>query len=251
MARHHLSLCPKKPTYPFCLSASPCFAGIATEANAFPTLESLGRDRDLNIENFKIFCEKLLSVAVGRRKFKEGRCTKRISKFCSISNEAFIIVSVENSYDRWKWEWTNQQAAGAADGPTMPPKKYTQNPSASKKYRGWTAEGIARYNELITEVKLDRKDKDRKNLEEQYLANAMTARNLDGGSRKRKVDWMDDPNEANLALKIEYDSDTEEEDSDDDDDSEEREGGGDLFLPPTAPRTTRQLTTEATQTAEM
>ena len=221
-------------------------------------MESLGRDRDLNIENFKIFCENLLSVAVGRRKFKEGQCTKRISKFCTISNEAFIIISVENSYDRWKWEWTKKQAAGAAHG-HMPPKKYTQNPSAAKKYRGWSAEGIARYFQLIKEVKLARKDKDRKSLEEQYLANAMTARNA-GGGRKRKVDVMEDPNEDNLVLRVEHDSDTEEEDSDDEDDSEERERGGGmptrqqqqqrgrdahsqgLFLPGREPPTTYQLT---------
>ena len=231
----------------------------------FPTLESLGRDRDLNIENFKIFCENLLSVAVGRRKFKEGQCTKRISKFCSISNEAFVVISVENSYERWKWEWTNQQAAGAAPGP-MPTKKYTQNPSAAKKYRGWSAEGIKQYFQLITEVKLARKDKDRKSLERQYLANAMTARNA-SGCRKRKVDVMDDPNEDNLVLRVEHDSDTEEEDSDDDDDAEEREGGGgsmptrqqqqggrdarSLSQPQHAPPTTEELTAVATQTARM
>ena len=50
------------------------------------------------MENFKNFVEKLLCVVSGKKLFKKVKSRKTVSKICTISDEAFLLVVLENSY---------------------------------------------------------------------------------------------------------------------------------------------------------
>ena len=96
---------------------------------------------------------------------------------CSISDEAFALLLIENSYDRWmdifKTHGGNagRRAPGAYSEKQWVsdvPPKYTHGgiiykeaavrERAAKDVKGWSNEGIRRYNALFHEVKKDRKE---------------------------------------------------------------------------------------------
>lgn len=179
---------------------------MANEAKAFPSMESLYQNRDANIKNFTLFADNLLKVAVGVLKFKDEVTTMKISNFCSTSNEAFVLLSIENSYDQWNWEWTH----GKKEGPGKPEKKYTSNAASSIRFGGWSREGKEWYNELQREVEKARKKKDRKDLEAEYLANQRCSGVGNGGGRKRKAGAIGGEEAWQMVI-IDTDDESEEE----------------------------------------
>ena len=62
----------------------------------------------------------------------------------TLSSEAYTLVYLQNSYDTWYAE--------ASEDETIPARMYTQNPQTSSKYGGWKENGIVRYNELQARV---------------------------------------------------------------------------------------------------
>lgn len=189
------------------------YTGMANEAMSFPTKDSLFHNRDATIENFRGFADNLLPAVVGRKKFKDGKSMERISKLCTISNEAFVLLSIENSYDAWKWRWTKDNGGMSTDN-EEPRKKYTDNPASSKKYEGWSREGIKRYNKIQDEVKATRKTQARKEIEKEYLAEEAMNRLAEGckGRRKRKIAAMDDADDIEIVVL--HNSDSEDDDGD-------------------------------------
>jgi hypothetical protein len=98
-----------------------------------------------NIEDFTLFCDTFLSNVVGRNTYNSKVGEARMSKIATVSDEAFALVCVENSIERWKDEVSNQTKTNKSK---WKPSKYTANPSEARKYGGWSLEGIRRFNEL-------------------------------------------------------------------------------------------------------
>ena len=197
--------------------------GWAEQRGEFPAMEELIEDRSANVVNFKNFAEKLLCIVAGKKKFKKERTIKTVSEICTGSDEAFLMVTLENSYKAWKAEFDKDE------NEKIPHKEFTNNPAASHKYGGWSAEGINRYNTYMEEVKREREKQERQDVEKEYLT-ALQEEQANGlaGGRKRK---MVDMNANKIIKPIVYhqilddgESNKEEEEEDDDDDDDDDDG---------------------------
>jgi hypothetical protein len=92
--------------------------------------------------------------------------SKKYESLCTISDEAFALLLLENSYNRWLDLFLNNK------GPVMQrrgvrfqsdvPILYTRGGikydkmDMTKSVKGWSEEGIARFNALFDQVIADR-----------------------------------------------------------------------------------------------
>jgi hypothetical protein len=127
---------------------------------------------EVNYPVYRDFCSFFVCGVVGIRRFDKNKCHKPYTEYTSISDEAFTVLTLENNWSRWSsmaesdnWkesdvpsEWTtstdkrklNQQ------GKENDEEEETNKPQA-RRYRGWSAKGIARYNQLFNEIETERK----------------------------------------------------------------------------------------------
>ena len=47
------------------------------------------------------FVNYFISAVIGKTKYKRNSCTNLLSKYASVSDEAFAILSLENIFDTW------------------------------------------------------------------------------------------------------------------------------------------------------
>jgi len=81
--------------------------------------------------------EQLMPRQVGTKNWLETTCVTKLSDtIATPADEAFIILCTLNMYD--KWNGTTNDTGG----------KYTKN-GTNRKGGGWSADGIAKYNELF------------------------------------------------------------------------------------------------------
>jgi hypothetical protein len=110
---------------------------------------------------------------VGIRHFDRNKCHLAYSKYVSISDEAFTVLTLENNWamwnsmgtkDNWKEldvpsEWTTskdrQKLQNNHDNLVDDSDDGDDNPQAMR-YCGWTAKGIQRYNQIFHKVKAER-----------------------------------------------------------------------------------------------
>lgn len=116
-----------------------------------------------------VFFEYFLPGVVGRKKYKNVVAFKIVSKIATISDEAFAILLLENSWNKWE----DELAKRTKDPSKLTPTKWTSSKTQGKRYCGWHKEGILRFNELCNAVKNDRiKDMQKplaERVEHQYL----------------------------------------------------------------------------------
>ena len=120
---------------------------------------------------YRWFCENILWEVVGNRQFTKICEYEPITKFITISDEAFALVCFKNYYEAIKdkvlqsLKDNNSQTQNELEKDDIP-TLYTKAGAVSKKksstacykYSGWTYEGIEEYNKLFDQVKLDRKN---------------------------------------------------------------------------------------------
>lgn len=129
-----------------------------------------------NEEAFETFVTNFLKPAYST-KWKAKRCEKTIKKIADIatvSDEAFVMLTLENNWERWidinnkaknNYAPTTRGKATQFDSDVMPiytyiNKKRTNDAGDNDvhlNWRGWNNEGILRFNQLCSEVKEDRK----------------------------------------------------------------------------------------------
>ncbi len=153
---------------------------------------------------FAIFCNSFISCLVGKITYRGAVSAARIAEYVSISNEAYALVYLENSYDRWEAE-----AVGALK---LPDKKWTRDPQAATLYKGWSQDGILRYNELSKSVRDMRKQPDTKKFEGDFRDQMKEGFLQKGKKKPEKI-----VEESLEPLIMESSS---EEESDDDDESD-------------------------------
>ena len=116
-------------------------------------------------KRFNLFCDtfgsKLVKREVWKYKFLETKdCA--ISDCISITDEAFAIFTIERNWNIWEREVDHKEKIKARSG------KYT-SPNTNVKYKGWTEEGMDRFENLCKNVCLVRKkSKERKMMEQIY-----------------------------------------------------------------------------------
>jgi hypothetical protein len=97
------------------------------------------------VKCFQWFCENYLNTVMGRTIYNKSKDKCVVSKMSTASDEALVILCIENSHARWMWE---SLAPEDRDGTEKPKAMYTDSSNKAYKYGGWTEQGIDRYNEL-------------------------------------------------------------------------------------------------------
>jgi hypothetical protein len=97
-----------------------------------------------NNRAFTFIVEHLAGVVIGHRCWKLNRCYTPLSEAMTISDEAFMLLVLENNCELWKDAVSNSVGCG----------KYTEN-ARNRKFCGWSDEGIKRFNKLIKEVRVN------------------------------------------------------------------------------------------------
>ena len=138
---------------------------------------------------------------------------------CTVSDEAFALLLLENNYDRWVDLYRFQQGdvAPARRGQKRQKMesdvhtKYTKGGIVYDKSektnapKGWSPAGIRRFNELFDKVKKDRKSN--KTFITMWLAVRRASRMMATNTKKRK--WPHQPARIQLVDVEEEDSDNE------------------------------------------
>jgi hypothetical protein len=101
--------------------------------------------RNNNNTTFTFFVEYMAGAVIGQRKWKTTRCYARLSKHMTVSDEAFMLLVLENQYELWINSDSNKVGRG----------KYTEH-GPNRKFCGWTNEGMRRFNELLEDVRGNR-----------------------------------------------------------------------------------------------
>ena len=110
-----------------------------------------------------------VSAVVGKTEFKKNCCNSLLSNYASVSDEAFAIFSLENNYDTWMdMGLTNNTKTSNV------PQKYTNggksqgNVATSQHNKGWSDEGLRRFNELFELVEKNRVSPNAHAFEEEF-----------------------------------------------------------------------------------
>jgi hypothetical protein len=116
---------------------------------------------------FTFLVEHLLGHVIGKRDWDIKKCFRTVSEYVSISDEAYTLLLCENVYEKW----IKIKPTQAGTVRNIVRGKYTdqENGASNEKFKGWTAEGIQRYNQLYQNVKQNRLEKWAKDVEKDAL----------------------------------------------------------------------------------
>ena len=106
---------------------------------------------------YKAILDKTLQCIVSAHKYKKNRLTTLLSEWFTFTDEAFLLVCLESYRRKWTYEYTEEFGTPeekAALPPEAPGPLYTGRLQGTK--RGWTNDGIQRFNELMLKVARDR-----------------------------------------------------------------------------------------------
>jgi hypothetical protein len=126
-----------------------------------------GDDNSDSLDAYCYFCYNFGPVLVGSSKWKLIMTQNTtFSKQASSSDIAFGLVALQNSVPRWDWEYgkSSDEIKALEEGKdpgVVKPLYTTGRGRFAKKDRGWSEEGIDRYNELLGLVKQGRINDDR------------------------------------------------------------------------------------------
>jgi hypothetical protein len=183
-----------------------------------------------NFPVYKDFCSFFVSGVVGIRHFDRNKCIQPLSKYVTSSDEAFAVLTLENNWSRWSsmartksWKdsevpsaWTTSidKRKSKDDQEEDESGDEAETPQA-RRYRGWTAKGILRYNQLHADVMVKRELKEFKDFEKYCLEEFQAeAERLGKNINKRKRREPDRPLPMathNLWDDVNLDEDTEQE----------------------------------------
>ena len=158
---------------------------------------------DRQEQAFTFLVEHLLGHVIGKREWDMQKCFHMVSDRVSISDEAYTLLLLENVYE--KWLKLKPQQPGEKQ--TIVKGRYTdpEKGASNEKYKGWTVDGIERYNELYTSVESNRNKKWAKAVEKKAkdefqgrYKGKLIGTQIRRKKRRQKVDWdLDNDDEAN------------------------------------------------------
>jgi hypothetical protein len=179
-------------------------------------------------ENFLMyqdFVSFYVSPVIGLRRFEKDKCSQLYSRYATVSDEAFAVLTLENNWDRWmsmavakhwkdsavrtKYTVTRDKPESGNGGSKKKRKKNdktphpatteseepeAQEPEAApqaRRYRGWSAHGINRYNQLFDQIEKERATPRGKQFEERLLA--FYREKAEADTKQRKVNKVPAP----------------------------------------------------------
>jgi hypothetical protein len=158
---------------------------------------------------YKDFVQFFVSGVVGIRLFDKQKCMARYSTYVTVSDEAFAVLTLENNSSRWasmaeldewkdshvssKWTTSREKRKTQTEGHNNNSDKENENKadkSEARSYRGWSAQGIARYNQLFQEIKWQRQTPEFQ-VFETYLMNMFQEEEEEEGQNRNKQQKID------------------------------------------------------------
>ncbi len=157
-----------------------------------------------NVEAYTAFFDHFVPCATKKTlwdrriaKAMSNSASKKCQNLCTISDEAFALLLLENSFDRWLDIFLNnkgpvmqrrgiKQRAFQSDVPTLYTRggiKYDKT-DVTQSVKGWSDEGIARFNELFDQVKKDRAANP--GFERKWLEARKSAQEEEGATAKKR-----------------------------------------------------------------
>ena len=115
------------------------------------------------------FIHYFVSAVIGKMDYKKRLCSSLLSTYATVSDEAFAILSLENNYDTWM-----DMALTGNTKTSSVPCKYTNGGKSkgtvatSQHNKGWSDEGLCRFNELFDLVEKNRATPFAKQFEEDF-----------------------------------------------------------------------------------
>lgn len=98
-----------------------------------------------DFDDFHTFCTSFLSNVIGKQAYNKRVLQDTISTIATVSDEAFVVLCLENSLGRWEQE-AREPKEKRIDA------VYTASPAEASKYGGWSIEGMRRFNTLQKEI---------------------------------------------------------------------------------------------------
>jgi superfamily I DNA/RNA helicase len=153
-----------------------------------PKLEEVLKMGQGETDAYTVFCDNILSQVVGRNVWKRDSPKTDVSELATVSDEAFAILLLENSYDLWSQMARQKEAEKAKKEFTEQAKiaKYTLNGAGIKKNKGWRKEGLERFNQIVKDVLKDRETGGREGFEEEYREGKKQMEEEKNGKKKKK-----------------------------------------------------------------
>ncbi len=157
-----------------------------------------------NVEAYTAFFDHFVPCATKKTlwdrriaKAMSNSASKKCQNLCTISDEAFALLLLENSFDRWLDIFLNnkgpvmqrrgiKQRAFQSDVPTLYTRggiKYDKT-EMEQSVKGWSEEGIARFNALFDQVIADRAENP--DFERNWLIARKCAQDEEGTTAKKR-----------------------------------------------------------------
>jgi hypothetical protein len=110
-------------------------------------------------EPFMFLVEHLVGQVHGLRNWRSAKCFQRMSSALTVSDEAFVLLSIENCWDAIQDQIQDDEDQESGNGKqgVYARGKYT-NHGTNSRYGGWSPEGIQRFNELYELVEKNRNE---------------------------------------------------------------------------------------------
>ena len=132
----------------------------------FPTLDELLALSAGGL-SYQWLCHKLLPFVVGSKNWNKRYLKEPLSDVATCSDETFVLLTLENNYQRWKDEaaWcleNKDKDIAEQSSKEFAPSKYTNSGKSkpngrSRPFQGWAREGYLRFNALYQAVEKDRR----------------------------------------------------------------------------------------------
>lgn len=155
-------------------------------------------------KNYMEFVIYFVRNGVKRRIFDKHKCTKKLSTFVSIADEAYILVSIYNNWNKWNDMMTNN----TWDSSTTP-SLYTQIVDNTGKLKNveWTKDGIDKYNQYVQAVKTYRQSPEYKCFEKNFKAKCIQQRTRKGKAATKQNEEPAEPLTTAYREQLTFDTD--------------------------------------------
>ena len=122
-------------------------------------------------ETYSWVCCKFLKCVVGADNWKLNCFRRPLSDFVTNSDEGFLLLILENNYNRWVEEarraaerkGTDEDEENNEEQDSLPEALYTnsgnskaEGKGSSRRFQGWSREGYIRFNRMHELVRYDR-----------------------------------------------------------------------------------------------
>lgn len=138
---------------------------------------------------YGFLCVNFIPSVVGAIQWRKFSCERGLQTYATLTDEAFMIFTLENNYDTWVAQGKRKIAKGRGlepppAGPNPRPMYTDGFGKLAKKFSGWSEAGRKRFNELALVVKREREN-DHSNFDREFLSMCKYERERDNGEQ----DW--------------------------------------------------------------